>query len=178
MLSFVVNAGSIFKTLYMVIHLTTVIHAPVEIVFDLSRSIDLHKISTAHTNEEAIAGTTTGLIALNEMVTWKARHLFRNRTMTVKITAFQPNVFFEDEMQTGDFKSFRHEHHYKPIENGTIMIDMVEFESPYGWLGKFVNMVFMEKYLEKLLAKRNQTIKQFAETGQWKKLPGMLPLLA
>ncbi|MES2778129.1 MAG: SRPBCC family protein [Bacteroidota bacterium] len=162
----------------MILHLTTVIHASKEIVFDLSRSIDLHKISTAHTSEEAIAGTTSGLIALNETVTWKARHLFRNRIMTVKITACRPYDFFEDEMQSGDFKSFRHEHHFKEMENGTIMIDLLEFESPYATIGKWVDRYFMKRYLEKLLIKRNETIKQFAETGQWKKLPGMLPLLA
>jgi ligand-binding SRPBCC domain-containing protein len=112
----------------MVIHLTTVIHASAAIVFNLSRSIDLHKISTAHTSEEAIAGTISGLIALNETVTWKAKHLFKNRTMTVKITHMEPYQYFEDAMQQGDFKSFRHEHHFKPMENGTIMIDLLEFE--------------------------------------------------
>ena len=162
----------------MVIHLTTVIHASREIVFNLSRSIDLHKISTAQTSEEAIAGTTTGLIALNETVTWKAKHLFKNRTMTVKITHMEPYQYFEDAMQEGDFKSFRHEHHFKQMENGTIMTDLVEFESPFGFFGTCIDNFFMAKYLEKLLKIRNQTIKQFAENGEWKKLPGMLPLLA
>jgi ligand-binding SRPBCC domain-containing protein len=162
----------------MVIHLTTVIHASAAIVFNLSRSIDLHKISTAHTSEEAIAGTTSGLVALNETVTWKAKHLFKNRTMTVKITHMEPYQYFEDAMQQGDFKSFRHEHHFKPMENGTIMIDLLEFESPYGFLGTCVDRFFMAKYLEKLLKIRNQTIKQFAENGEWKKLPGMVAVTA
>ena len=48
--------------------LETKIHAPLDRCFDLSRSIDLHKISTEHTNEEAIDGVTSGLISLNESV--------------------------------------------------------------------------------------------------------------
>ena len=36
--------------------LRTEIKANREIVFDLSRSIDMHRISTQHTNETAIAG--------------------------------------------------------------------------------------------------------------------------
>ncbi|MES1224732.1 MAG: cell division protein, partial [Bacteroidota bacterium] len=48
------------------IHLTTFIAAPVERVFDLSRSITLHKISASHTDEKAIAGITSGLINVNE----------------------------------------------------------------------------------------------------------------
>ncbi len=38
------------------IELKIEIKADIQIVFDLSRSIDLHKISTEHTNEPAIAG--------------------------------------------------------------------------------------------------------------------------
>lgn len=150
------------------IHITTFIGAPVERVFNLSRSINLHSISTAHTNERAIAGTTTGLINLNETVTWQARHLFKTRQHTSKISAMESPVFFVDEMTKGDFKSFRHEHHFKPADNGTIMIDILEFESPYGSLGKFFNSIYLKKYLEKFLIKRNNTIKEYAQTQKWK----------
>ena len=51
------------------IHLNTYIQAPIEVVFDLSRSIELHTLSTAHTNEQAIAGKTSGLLELGETVT-------------------------------------------------------------------------------------------------------------
>ncbi|WP_462241628.1 SRPBCC family protein [Ferruginibacter sp.] len=126
------------------IHLTTFIAAPAERVFNLSRSINLHSISTAHTNERAIAGVTNGLIKLNETVTWQARHLFKTRQHTSKITAMESPVFFVDEMTKGDFKSFRHEHHFKPVDNGSIMIDILEFESPYGSVGKFFNSIYLK----------------------------------
>jgi ligand-binding SRPBCC domain-containing protein len=150
------------------IHLTTFIAAPVERVFNLSRSINLHSISTADTNEKAIAGTTTGLINLNETVTWQARHLFKTRQHTSIISAMENPAFFVDEMTKGDFKSFRHEHHFKAVDNGTIMIDILEFESPYGSLGTFFNTVYLKKYLEKFLIKRNNTIKEYAQTQKWK----------
>jgi ligand-binding SRPBCC domain-containing protein len=150
------------------IHLTTFIAAPIERVFDLSRSIDLHKISTSSTREEAIAGKTSGLININETVTWKARHLFKTRQFTSAIPEMELPLYFKDEMIKGDFKSFAHKHHFKKIDNGTIMIDMIEFESPYGALGRFVNRVFFKNYVEKLLLKRNAVIKNFAETQKWK----------
>lgn len=150
------------------IHLTTFIAAPIERVFNLSRSINLHTISTAHTNERAIAGVTTGLINLNETVTWQARHLFKTRQHSSKISAMENPVFFTDEMIQGDFKNFKHDHHFKSIENGTIMIDIIEYEIPYGTLGKFFNFIFLKKYLEKFLIKRNNTIKEYAETQKWK----------
>jgi ligand-binding SRPBCC domain-containing protein len=150
------------------IHITTFIAAPCERVFDLSRSINLHSISTAHTDEQAIAGVTSGLINLNETVTWQAKHLFKKRQHTSKITAMESPVFFVDEMTAGKFKSFRHEHHFKQIDNGTIMIDILDFESPYGAAGKFFNAIYLKKYLENFLIKRNDTIKEYAQTQKWK----------
>ncbi|MEJ7589306.1 MAG: SRPBCC family protein, partial [Ferruginibacter sp.] len=119
------------------IHLTTLIQAPIERVFDLSRSINLHKISTSHTNETAVAGVITGLIGLDETVTWQATHLFKLRRFTSKITGMERPVHFTDEMTAGDFKNFKHEHYFKQITNGTIMIDQVEFNSPYGAIGRW-----------------------------------------
>jgi len=150
------------------IHLTTFIKAPIERVFDLSRSITLHKVSTSKTDEKAIAGVTSGLISKDETVTWQAKHLFKTRQFTSKITEMQSPLLFIDEMIKGDFKNFRHQHHFKKVENGTIMIDLVDFESPYAALGKIVNSVFLKKYIEAFLVKRNTTIKEYAETGKWK----------
>ena len=150
------------------IHLTTFIAAPAERVFDLSRSIDVHKKSLAHTNEQAVAGTTSGLIKQDETVTWKAKHLGKMRVLKVKISSMKIPESFTDEMVSGDFKDMKHEHHFKPIQNGTLMIDLFTFESPYGAAGKLVNYVFLKRYLRKLLERRNQAIKEFAETDKWK----------
>lgn len=150
------------------IHLTTFIKAPAKRIFDLSRSISLHKISTAHTQEKAIAGVTSGLINKDETVTWQAKHLFKTRQFTSKIMEMQSPLFFEDEMIQGDFKSFKHQHHFKQVDNGTIMIDLVDFESPYGALGKLVNKFYMKRYIENLLVKRNKVIQEYAETEKWR----------
>jgi ligand-binding SRPBCC domain-containing protein len=150
------------------IHLTTFISAPAERVFDLSRSIDLHKKSMAHTQEQAVSGTTTGLINRDETVTWKAKHLFKTRILKTKITAMDRPHSFVDEMVNGDFKNMKHEHHFKQIENGTLMIDLFHFESPYGNLGTVANKLFLTRYLKKLLSQRNSVIKEYAESEKWK----------
>ena len=150
------------------IHLTTFIEAPAERVFDLSRSIELHKKSMAHSGERAVAGTTAGLIELEDTVTWKAKHLFKIRVLKIKITAMQKPLSFTDEMVIGDFKSMKHEHHFKQISNGTLLIDLFSFEIPYGWAGKFAEKLFLNRYLRKQLDHRNQFIKQYAESEKWK----------
>ena len=152
------------------IHLTTFISAPVKRVFDLSRSITLHKLSMQQTGEVAIAGTTSGLIKKDETVTWRAKHLFKTRFFTSKITEMLPFEKFTDKMIRGDFKSFEHEHYFKPAENGTIVIDILHFETPYGLIGKVVNKFYLTPYIEKLIRMRNEVIRQYATGEKWKAL--------
>jgi len=53
--------------------LTTQMAAPIEVVFDLARSIDAHIDSMAKSGERAVAGVTSGLIATGEQVTSASR---------------------------------------------------------------------------------------------------------
>ncbi len=152
------------------IQLVTHIKAPIERCFDLSRSIDLHKISTSHTEEEAIDGITSGLIGAGEFVTWKARHFGISQRLTTRITEYKKPIFFVDEMQSGAFKSFRHEHHFEFIKGQTEMKDVFDFESPLGVLGRLANSLFLKTYMTNLLYRRNLTIKEFAESEKWKEV--------
>lgn len=152
------------------IEITTEINSTKEICFDLARSIDLHKISTAHTNEEAIDGRTKGLINLNETVTWQATHFGIKQKLTSKITAFDKPNYFVDEQTKGIFKSIYHLHSFEIVENKVLMKDVFEFESPFGLLGKLFNQLVLTKYLKKLLLTRNQLIKEFAESEKWKEV--------
>jgi ligand-binding SRPBCC domain-containing protein len=152
------------------IHLTTFIAAPVDVVFDLSRHIGLHKESMAKFKEEAVAGTRFGLIEKEDTITWRAKHLFKERLLRVKITELNKPVMFTDEQLEGDFKMMKHEHHFKPCDNGTILIDLFSFESPYGTMGRWFNSLYLTGYIRRLLEHRNNTIKAFAESDKWKKL--------
>jgi len=150
------------------IHLT--INAPIQRCFDLARSIDLHKISAADTQEKAIAGKTEGLIELGETVTWRAKHLGVYQKLSVRITAFESPNYFVDEMTKGAFKSFKHEHIFKETPEGTLMIDRFDFKSPFGPIGELFNRLFLTQYMTSFLEKRNYVIKDFAESDNWKKV--------
>jgi len=152
------------------IHLTTFINAPVDRVFDLSRNIQLHKESMTQHKEEAVAGTRFGLIEKDESVTWKAKHILKTRILRVQVTEMQKPLRFIDEQSQGSFKEMKHEHYFKPCDNGTIMIDLFHFESPYGKMGKWFNTLYLTRYLKNLLQQRNRVIKEYAETNKWKKL--------
>jgi ligand-binding SRPBCC domain-containing protein len=139
-----------------IIELTTVIDAPIEKVFNLARSIDLHMESTKQTSEQAIAGRTIGLIGLGETVTWRAKHFCIWQTLTSKITEFDQPNFIVDEMVQGAFKSIRHEHHFIKTGDHTVMKDVFVFESPFGILGRLFNWLILTRYMPKLLRDRNR----------------------
>lgn len=151
-----------------IIHLTTVIRAPLDRVFDLSRSITLHKRSMAHLQEDAIKGRVNGLIEANETVTWQAKHLGKIRQLTTRITEMRPKEYFCDEMVEGDFTYMKHEHHFKQIENAVIAIDVFEFGTPYGRLGRWFEKLYLNKYMTQLLKMRNDVIKDYAESEKWR----------
>lgn len=150
------------------IHITTLIHAPMDRVFDLSRSITLHKRSMLHLQEEAIKGRTNGLIELDETVTWRAKHLGKVRILTTRITEMRHKEYFCDEMVEGDFTYMKHEHHFKEIGNGTVAIDIMEFGTPYGKLGKLIERFYLHRYMTRLLKIRNEVIKEYAESEKWR----------
>lgn len=145
------------------IKLVTIIQAPVDICFDASRDIKIHELSTKNTNERAIAGKTSGLCELNDEITWQARHFGIRQQLTVRITKFNRPIFFEDEMLKGAFKSMRHEHHFREISNGTEMIDIFNYEVPFGPIGKLFDRLVLRKYMTNFLATRNEVIKEVCE---------------
>jgi len=145
------------------IHLTTIINADIQTVFDLSRDIGLHEKSTYKTGEKAIAGRTSGLIELGETVTWKAKHLGFVQTHTSKITSMVKPYHFTDIMMKGTFKSFKHQHLFRQKGKKTVMTDVLEFESPFGIIGKIFNTLFLKNYMQNFLIARNSLIKSTAE---------------
>lgn len=148
-----------------VISLTTEISAPIEICFDLARSIDLHMHSVSHTNERAVAGVAAGLIGADQEVTWRARHFGIWLSLTSRITAFDRPCHFRDSMKSGPFKRFDHDHFFEFNNGMTVMRDRFDYTSPLGLLGHIVDTVFLQPYLTTLFTRRNEALKRAAETN-------------
>ncbi len=82
-----------------VIELAVEINAPVERVFDLSRSVRAHLESTRDTGEVLVEGPR-GLLGLGDQVTWEARHLGLRQRLSARITEFDRPTHFRDSMVT------------------------------------------------------------------------------
>lgn len=147
------------------IKLSTIINAPIEKCFDISRDIKIHELSTKDTNERAIAGKSSGLCDVNDVITWEATHFGIRQRLTVKISKINPPLFFEDMMLKGAFKSMRHEHHFKQVADNTEMTDVFMYQVPFGFLGNWFDRFILKKYMTRFLRARNQIIKEVAETN-------------
>ena len=152
-----------------IIKLETEINAPVERVFDLARSIDLHKDSMSKYKEKAVAGVMSGLIEMNETVTWEATHFGVRQRLTSKITAFDRPTHFRDSMVAGAFARFDHDHYFEQIGGKTLIKDVFDFDSPLGILGRIADWLLVEKHLLEMLTERNELIKRIAESDDWRK---------
>jgi len=149
------------------IELVTNVAAPIERCFDLSRSIDLHMASTDWTGERAIAGVTSGLIGLDQEVTWQGRHFGLRIQHTSRISSFDRPRYFQDCMVRGAFKSFCHDHHYESLAGQTRMRELMVFEAPFSWVGRLVEGI-LDRHMRSLLDRRNRFIKQVAESEKWR----------
>ncbi|MEO5776295.1 MAG: SRPBCC family protein [Flavobacterium sp.] len=145
------------------INLTTKINAPINQVFDLNRNIDIHKLSTTKSNETAIDGITTGLINLNETVTWRGKHFGIYQTHKSLISVMEFPNYFVDEMLEGRFKNFKHQHTFTEENGITIMKDEIQYETPFGVFGKLFDKLILRNYLTSFIQERNVFVKNLAE---------------
>jgi ligand-binding SRPBCC domain-containing protein len=144
--------------------LYTTINSPIQIVFDCARSIDIHQLSTAKTNEKAIAGRLSGLCELGDGVTWRAKHFGIYQTLSSKITKFKPPFYFQDCMIEGAFTFIKHDHYFEESNGITLMKDSFVYGVPYGVFGSLFDKIILKKYMTNLLTNRNQVIKSVAES--------------
>lgn len=145
-----------------IIHLTTRIASPVEVCFDLARSVDAHVASTVDTGERVVDGVTSGLLSLGDEVTWEAVHLGVRQRLRVRITELDPPRRFVDEMVSGAFHRFRHVHEFFAEDGGTRMVDLLDFASPLGPLGHLADTLVLRRYLTSFLRRRNAALRSMA----------------
>ena len=142
------------------------IKAPVELCFDLARSVDIHTKTTANTKEMAVDGVTEGLLEEGDTVTWEAIHFGIKQRLKAKVTLMEKPNKFVDIMVKGAFHSFVHTHQFIEEQEGTIMIDTFQYKSPFGPIGVLADKLFLEKYMRAFIVSRAKALKKIAENTQ------------
>ena len=150
------------------IHLTTFIAAPMERVFDLTRHVALYRFLFNSRKELFSSGGSSNLLSQGETVSITAKHGGKTRLSMLRIASLEKPVRYVEEQWKGHLQHFRNEHHFKPAENGTILINLVEFGPPTDIIDRLLGRFYLRKYLEELIQARAELIRKYAETDKWR----------
>jgi len=77
-----------------------------------------------------------------------------------EITHVKDKSFFVDEQRKGPYTMWHHEHHFKEVEGGVEMTDIVSYIIPLGFLGKIVQPFLVQPKLEEIFAYRFKIVKE------------------
>lgn len=78
--------------------------------------------------------------------------------MDQEITHVKEKEYFVDEQRFGPYALWRHQHHFKQVEGGIMMMDIVNYAIPYGFLGRLANTLFVKKKLKEVFSFREEVI--------------------
>ena len=71
-------------------------------------------------------------------------------TWISEIKTIREGIYFIDEQRQGPYKLWHHEHHFKEVEGGVEMTDIISYSMPYGVIGKVARWLFVRRQLENI----------------------------
>jgi ligand-binding SRPBCC domain-containing protein len=77
-----------------------------------------------------------------------------------KITQVEKDKSFTDFQLKGPYAYWNHFHEFIPNEKGVLMKDRVDYELPFGILGKIAHTIFVKKKLERIFNYRYQVLEK------------------
>lgn len=75
-----------------------------------------------------------------------------------EITEINHRKFFIDEQRKGPYNIWHHEHHFKEVDGGVEMHDILYYDVPFGFIGSIANMVFVRNKVKQIFDFREKRI--------------------
>lgn len=142
-----------------------VIHAPIEVCFDAARDVGLHPQTVwPRTRERTLpGGRRQGLMEKDEIVIFEAVHFGVRQQLTSLVEELDRPYLFVDRMQKGAFRQMVHRHEFERCEEGTRVLDILEFASPLGPVGRIVDTFVLRRYMTRFIDYRQRQLKIILE---------------
>ena len=142
----------------MIFERTTTIPAPLLRVFEFfSAPENLAKITPPSTRFHIVSGPQRRLRE-GDVVDYALRVFGLPIRWRSRIDVWRDNAMFADVQERGPYKSWRHTHTFREVEDGVEMHDVVEYELPLGWLGRLIAGRLVRRELEKIFEYRGQAV--------------------
>ncbi len=75
-----------------------------------------------------------------------------------EITQVNKHKYFVDEQRVGPYKIWHHQHHFKSINGGVEVTDIIDYVVPLGILGKIAHPIIVKPQLKKIFQFREEKI--------------------
>jgi ligand-binding SRPBCC domain-containing protein len=105
--------------------------------------------------------TTESKVYAGMIITYKISPLLGIKMdWMTEITHVSEKQYFVDEQRFGPYALWHHQHHFKEIEGGVLMNDILHYAIPYGAIGRLSNSVFVGNKVKQIFAFREKAIEK------------------
>lgn len=77
-----------------------------------------------------------------------------------EITHVMEKKYFIDTQIHGPYSVWHHQHHFRAIEGGVEMKDILHYRIPFGFFGRLVNRVIVEKKVKQIFNYRYKVLEE------------------
>jgi ligand-binding SRPBCC domain-containing protein len=109
-------------------------------------------IQRAHVNQLGSRAIIETRIFAVIPVRWVAEH-----------AVYDPPRRFEDVQISGPFKSWRHRHIFEPHKEGAVLRDEIDYEVPFGLIGKSLAPILIASRLQRLFQYRHKVTREWCK---------------
>lgn len=78
-----------------------------------------------------------------------------------EITHVQEGRYFVDEQRFGPYSFWHHQHHFKQLDSGIEMTDIVHYRVPFWFIGDIANAVIVQKKLKEIFDFRYKAVEKY-----------------
>ncbi|MCB2196672.1 MAG: SRPBCC family protein [Bacteroidetes bacterium] len=126
-----------------------------------SKPENLAKITPSYMNFDILSRSDAGEMYPGMIISYRVSPLFNiSVKWATEITQVRQHKYFIDNQIKGPYKIWHHEHHFKEIEGGIEMRDILFYEIPYGFLGKVLYRLMIKNRVEEIFNFRSTKIKE------------------
>ncbi len=128
---------------------------------------NLSKLTPSFLNLKVINNVFGNEIYPGQVMLYKVKpFLGLSVTWMTEITHVQKEKMFVDEQRKGPYALWHHQHHFKAIEGGVKMTDVIHYRLPFGLIGNLFHGRLVKKKLEQIFLYRYEKVKELF--GDWK----------
>jgi ligand-binding SRPBCC domain-containing protein len=96
------------------------------------------------------------------IITYKVYPVFGiPQNWVTEITTVKEKNFFIDEQRFGPYKFWHHQHHFKEINDGVEMRDIVSYALPFDPLSRSLNKLLVDKKVKGIFKFRKEVIGKY-----------------